>query len=169
MGGSDDATNIVRLTAREHFICHRLLTKMTTGKHKNKMSYAMWRLTNCKKYRITSRTYNSVREEHSRYLRSLAGPNHWACGNTVRKGSKQSESSKKKQSLAMQGRPAWNKGIPRTQAVKDAISKRTKGRTPWNKGISRRWINNGTIEKLVCPEDLQPFLNEGWVQGRYAS
>lgn len=28
MGGSDDITNLVELTAREHFVCHQLLVKM---------------------------------------------------------------------------------------------------------------------------------------------
>lgn len=40
LGGSDDKLNLVELTAREHFIVHKLLVKMTTGKSKQKMSYA---------------------------------------------------------------------------------------------------------------------------------
>lgn len=34
LGGSNNKENIVDLTAREHFICHLLLTKMTDGKNK---------------------------------------------------------------------------------------------------------------------------------------
>lgn len=41
MGGSDSADNIARLTAREHFICHRLLVKMTEGKDKGRMISAL--------------------------------------------------------------------------------------------------------------------------------
>ena len=41
LGGTHDAINLVKLTAREHFICHLLLTKMLVGEHKNKMSYAL--------------------------------------------------------------------------------------------------------------------------------
>jgi hypothetical protein len=41
MGGTNHKENIVKLTAREHFICHRLLVKMTSGKEKLKMSYAL--------------------------------------------------------------------------------------------------------------------------------
>ena len=40
MGGSNSNNNLVLLTAREHFICHYLLTKFTTGNAKNKMIYA---------------------------------------------------------------------------------------------------------------------------------
>ena len=46
LGGTEDSTNKIRLSAREHFIIHKLLVKMTTGKDKSKMSYAFcWFLT----------------------------------------------------------------------------------------------------------------------------
>ena len=40
LGGDDLTSNLVRLTAREHFVCHLLLTKMTTGLHLRSMCYA---------------------------------------------------------------------------------------------------------------------------------
>lgn len=40
MGGSNDVSNIVRLTYKEHRVCHRLLIKMTTGKARTNLSYA---------------------------------------------------------------------------------------------------------------------------------
>lgn len=41
LGGSNDRTNLVRLTAREHFVCHLLLTKMCANHHNRyKMLYA---------------------------------------------------------------------------------------------------------------------------------
>lgn len=39
--GGTNTNNTVFLTAREHFICHRLLVKMTTGNNKNKMIHAL--------------------------------------------------------------------------------------------------------------------------------
>ena len=41
MGGSNNIDNLVKLTAREHFICHLLLTKMTEGNVCYKMKYAL--------------------------------------------------------------------------------------------------------------------------------
>lgn len=38
--------NLVRLTAREHYICHRILPKITIGKHKKSMIHALWGMTN---------------------------------------------------------------------------------------------------------------------------
>lgn len=40
LGGSNNADNLVCLTAKEHFICHLLLTKMTAGVARTKMVYA---------------------------------------------------------------------------------------------------------------------------------
>ena len=37
LGGSDEPDNLVNLTAREHFVCHWLLVKMTTGQDHHKM------------------------------------------------------------------------------------------------------------------------------------
>jgi hypothetical protein len=39
LGGSDLSSNLVNLTAREHFVCHWLLTKMVADK---KHQYQMW-------------------------------------------------------------------------------------------------------------------------------
>jgi hypothetical protein len=68
LGGSDLAENKVRLTAREHYVCHRLLTKMTSGVDKQKMTQAAWTMarTRRKKVKINSRTYEQLRIECSR-------------------------------------------------------------------------------------------------------
>lgn len=68
MGGSNKSSNLAILTAREHFICHRLLTKFLTGKNKNKMSFAVWiMMTNNNphqsRYKATSRVYELVKQE----------------------------------------------------------------------------------------------------------
>jgi len=41
IGGSNDADNLVHLTHKEHFVCHHLLTKMTTGEDWVSMVRAM--------------------------------------------------------------------------------------------------------------------------------
>lgn len=40
LGGSNDKENLVKLTAREHFICHALLIRFLTGKDLYKMQWA---------------------------------------------------------------------------------------------------------------------------------
>ena len=71
LGGSNDPDNLVRLTAREHFICHMLLTKMVEGNAKQKMIYAWWAMVNQnrpdqQRYKVSSRIYNIVREAAAR-------------------------------------------------------------------------------------------------------
>ena len=87
LGGSDDKDNLVDLTAREHFICHWLLIKMTDGDDRGKMLYALQGMKAENKFqnryhtKITARVYEKYRIEHAE--------NH---------------------SKNMKGRPAWNKG-----------------------------------------------------------
>lgn len=87
MGGSNDKENLVELTAREHFICHWLLIKMTEGEDRSKMLYALNGMKAENRYQqryhtqITARVYEKYRIEHAE--------NH---------------------SKRMKGRPAWNKG-----------------------------------------------------------
>ena len=46
LGGPDGQHNLVRLTAREHFVCHLLLPKMLTGVNKRNMTFAIWSMLN---------------------------------------------------------------------------------------------------------------------------
>lgn len=71
IGGTDDVDNLVTLSAKEHFVCHRLLTKMFVGKQKSKMVYAAWAMTTLKneyqkRYKINSRVYAVLREEYAK-------------------------------------------------------------------------------------------------------
>jgi len=44
MGGADTSDNLVKLTAKEHYIAHLLLTRMTEGTNQQKMCFALWRM-----------------------------------------------------------------------------------------------------------------------------
>jgi len=96
LNGTDDKTNLVDLTAREHFICHWLLTKMYTGEAKSKMIYAlngMKRNGKCtQRYEtlITSRVYENLKKEFSIV-----------------------------HSATMKGRDPWNRGIPITEEQRE--------------------------------------------------
>lgn len=62
IGGSDNGDNVVYLSLREHFVCHRLLTKMTTGVANTKMSLAIFFMSNRMDF-SSSRTYDVIRRE----------------------------------------------------------------------------------------------------------
>ena len=70
-GGTDYDDNIVELTAREHYICHRLLTKITTEDFLKKMIYAQFMMTassttHDRSFKITARTYQYLKEEFNK-------------------------------------------------------------------------------------------------------
>jgi len=108
MGGSNDVSNLVRLTPREHFICHWLLTKFTTGINKRKMikalSFMRSESTYQKRYttKITARVYENLRKEHARIISEQnSGENN---------GAKQPEARVKiSMSKLGQKRPAFSK------------------------------------------------------------
>lgn len=61
LGGLDTADNRVVLTAREHFIAHMLLVRITKGMDRAKMANALNIMSTSGRYRLTARTYESVR------------------------------------------------------------------------------------------------------------
>lgn len=110
IGGSNKKINLAILTAREHFICHRLLTRFLTGKAKMKMSFATWiMMTNNnphqKRYKVTSRIYEFVKKEMV------------AVQKTEEHRKKVSEGIKKSPNI----KPPWNIGIPMTAEQKEKL------------------------------------------------
>ena len=75
LGGSNDENNLVKLTAREHFICHWLLVKMYQkgSLQRNKMLYAFHRMCYSDpngrgKRKINSKTFEKYRIELSTFI-----------------------------------------------------------------------------------------------------
>ena len=87
LGGQDDKDNLVDLTAREHFICHWLLTKMHTGESRAKMIYALNGMKRNSQYtqryetKITSRVYENLKKEFSKvHSAAMTGRDPWNRG-----------------------------------------------------------------------------------------
>lgn len=73
LGGSNDPANLVYLTAREHFVAHKLLVKIYKNQPLSykKMVYALWQMSMQKDRRyiglVTSTTYERARAEFSKH------------------------------------------------------------------------------------------------------
>ena len=67
IGGTNDKDNLIVLTAKEHWIAHRLLYKMQTeGKAKRDMAFALVRMAgNSFKGQMTSRHYALIKKVNS--------------------------------------------------------------------------------------------------------
>jgi hypothetical protein len=69
LGGSNKKENLVFLTAREHFLIHRLLVEIYP--ENNGINYAFWTMCNAKnehqkrEYKISSRVYEDIRKKVS--------------------------------------------------------------------------------------------------------
>jgi hypothetical protein len=119
MGGTNNKSNLVLLTSKEHFLCHLLLFKCTEGKAKMSMACAWHRMATIKRY--CSRQYVEIGVRHKISL------------NGINKGAYQSPEKRAKISASLKGRsnPAASerlKGRKLSQATKDKISKAGKGR-----------------------------------------
>jgi hypothetical protein len=74
LGGSNQPSNLVKLTPREHYICHLLLVRMTTGQDKFKMihaivAYTVWTTGNHKRNLIVnSRTIDTLKKARAIHL-----------------------------------------------------------------------------------------------------
>jgi len=58
--GTNNKSNLILLTAREHYTAHWLLSKAYPNE--NKLSYSLWRLANDNKHKINSKTYQLLKE-----------------------------------------------------------------------------------------------------------
>lgn len=69
MGGNNKKENLVLLTGREHFICHKLLIRFTEGANKRSMLFALHKMIfskNIKNDVDSAKEYECIREEHSK-------------------------------------------------------------------------------------------------------
>ena len=183
LGGTNEQTNLVKLTAREHYIAHLLLAKiyntygmyaaviyMQTGRHKNRH------------FKFNSRLYQKIREEFANKMSQKM------------KGKILTEQHKQKLSIAHKGKPLTeehkqklsvsNKGKPRSEETRKKISEAKKNMSEETKQKIAEslkgkhhsdetkqkmsdafkalyWFNNGIIAVRAksCPE--------GFVRGRY--
>jgi hypothetical protein len=153
--GGKDKNNIVRLTAREHFLCHLLLCEIHP--HDEKLKYALFLMATGKRkhknnhYVISSRMYEQLKLEHSIFLTGVNRTEE-----TKQKisksslGKSKSEETKRKMSDNRKGHSMYNDdwrdsirksliGKTHTEEHKRKRSeamKRVKRSEEWNKNIS---------------------------------
>lgn len=59
LGGNNTSRNLVRLTAREHFLAHRLLSKIYPGS--KELMYAVWMMIHTRNIKVSSRVYEKAK------------------------------------------------------------------------------------------------------------
>jgi len=141
LGGSDDAENLVRLSIREHFVCHWLLTKMVTGNNFYKMGKALHKM--CQGRKLFSRYYEVARKANIKCMKENNPTKQKCVRDKIKEahiGKTHTTDTKKKMS--------------------ENHSKYWSGKSSPRKGFV--FYNNGVEQKMFL-EGTQP---ESWVKGR---
>jgi hypothetical protein len=118
--------NVVKLTAREHLLCHLLLTKMTEGNANHKMQWALNRMMSGSKtfhpgrQKSTSRVYEQARLKFIELLKRPKSEDHKRKISEALKGHAVTELSR---SLFIK-----RNSRPHSQETKDKMSKSAKGK-----------------------------------------
>lgn len=157
MGGTDDESNLIALTPRQHYIAHWMLWKA----HGGKMALAFFFMNHNNKYhknfsKIGGKTYSKLRDQAS-----LKGKDHpWY-------GKKQSEESKKFMSEITTKRMSDPK-------ARDNLRKHRANQVIPAEAYERQakvisslvWMNDGKRSYRVRPELVAQKLSEGLAHGR---
>jgi hypothetical protein len=128
MGGTDAPENIVELTAREHFIVHKLLCEIYPDQHgllKAYFAMAMLTLPN-RNNSLTSREYNYLR---CKFSENNTGPLNHFYGKTHTDETR----AKMRKNSGRKGKPPWNKGLTK----KDPRVAKYANTPRWNKGLTK--------------------------------
>ena len=171
--------NGVDLSLREHFICHRLLVKMTKGKAKLSCAYGLRRLSMIKS-KFSSRQYEIAKIEYSTQRKmnssTLKG----------RPGRKWTDEDRQKHSERMIKRmadPLIRETISRSKAgrpgpshtdesklkigisnSKPSIAKSISKSGSNNPAFGKRWFNDGIVSKQFHPGTQPSTWNTGKVK-----
>jgi hypothetical protein len=191
LGGDDSVENLIVLTAKEHFICHLLLTKMTEKNNRKKMVYAAWRMsvqakTDQGRYKVSSKIYETIKQQRNEYLKSLIGPLNPNFGKKTGRTSEDfTPEWRAKISESRKGKSAWNKGISRTTEERAKMSATRKARAndpTWNirppcrpetaqkikeANLDKRWVYRISPfqRKYVSANDFAILCSDGWIPG----
>ena len=148
MGGSDDKENLVDLTAREHFICHRLLVNIHPDN--NKLKFALWAMCNMKskrqsRYTPSSRIYESIKLEVIKII------------SKNKKRVKLTEEHKRKTSETLKGRKRPQEVIDKVVKTRKenggwSHSEETKNKIRSNNGMKRQEVRDKLKGREISDE-----------------
>ena len=216
LGGDNSKENIVLLTAREHYLAHYLLVKITKGSDRKKMIWAFHRMqysdasreekrvTNSRLYELVRKNYikdfidddfRKIKSEQSKdrvwinngkeckfiknpeeYLSQgwKKGRLKFICKNHRGKGKGQRKKTEKRYWMYKEGEQkdimVTLKEIPifESKGWKRGRLKMIISSKPGENAKGRIRIIKGNLEKSILPEELENYLNDGWVKGRRA-
>jgi hypothetical protein len=188
VGGLNNKDNLVLLTPKEHYICHKLLVEIyRKTPYCNKMYYAMWCLINGsgnqKRYSPSSRIYHNFKNE----LKLVGLPKRLDNRKPILQFTLTGEfiqrydsvkTASKELGIKSNGIETCGRGITKSsggfiwkyeknitdEEIKPIIYKRPgrkKGGIPWNKGLKSS-LGCSSSTKKVYQYDLKGYLIKEW-------
>jgi len=165
IGGSNSSDNLVDLTAKEHYMAHRLLTEMYP--QSKELRYAFWMMCsmeaeNQQRHKVSARVY-----EYAKYLVSTKSEEHkikigeslrqaYATGKREsRQGRKMPKSFGESISRSKKGMVGTNLGIPMADEQKLKISNTLKGHE-----VNQETRNKISQKLKNKPEQTCPHCNK---------
>lgn len=154
LGGSNERSNIAVLTAREHYIAHLLLTKMSDD-HRLKFGFVMMTRINEvheRGYRITSYGYKYAKECNAK-ASSIRSKKHAGKHLIGRKVYHNPETGMK--TAIRDGDPipeGWIRGT--SEGIKRKVGAGNRGRVYYHRG-----------EEVVAVKDPSELVGDGWIKG----
>jgi hypothetical protein len=180
LGGADTQDNLAELTAREHFICHWLLTKFTSGESKAKMILALLMMKTDAPYqqryhtKITARVYENIREEVGRInsernkgrVQPLHEKQNQIAAIIGRKRSPFSEEWKQKMSEAHKGEKNHRYGVAVSNETKAKMRAKALGRKQSEETIRKKAeaVRGSKREKKLCTHCDQLVAVNGYAR-----
>lgn len=156
INGSNDKENLVLLTAREHFVAHKLLVEIHPGN--KKLIHALWMMltkscsTGGRIYSVGSKEYERAKIIQSGVIiernKDVEFRNKISKSRTGKKSSKE---TRDKLSKMRKGSLNSNFGNKMSDESKKKISESNKGKVSWNKGKKNMQDNSIFNEILKCP------------------
>jgi hypothetical protein len=132
MGGTNDKSNLILLTAKEHYMAHRLLCEIHPCN--NKLQYAMWMMINGnfknKRHIPSSKIYSQLKEEYMSNLMSDESRDIMRQSHINRHAI--SEETRKKMSDHAKSR------APMSEETKKKLSDINKNRAPMTEGTRKK-------------------------------
>lgn len=146
LGGNNDSVNTVFLTAREHFIAHLLLVRFTIGEAKQKMVFAINKMTNISDNQIRhlpkSYQYEFIRKNFSKHISEFK---------TGKIGTPKTEAQKLEASKKSKGIPKSPTTIQNMIASWDNMERKLdlKARNKKNQILNNMWKNDEFRNRMV--------------------
>lgn len=183
-GGNNSKSNLVLLTAREHYMCHLLLPQMMIEPIKaGKMVYAFVRMKHkCKNNKMFDRFRTAYGRLTAGENNPFYGKKHTAECIANMSGEKHHMYNKKhrpdsilKMKLAKVGKglgennPMFGTKHPEEWRTNHSAGMSGEkhfnfGKEAFNKG--RVWMNNKTQSKMIKTEEVAMLTEQGWTRGR---